>query len=71
MNEISKPGQMLWKPQGVTDCALHLRLKPSDPWRPYEEFPQFFLPDPRGFSKGYATFLALLRKGWTAEPIVR
>jgi hypothetical protein len=71
MTEISKPGQMLWKPQGTTDCALHLRLKPSDPWRPYEEFPQYFLPDPNGFSKGYATFLALLRKGWTAEPIVR
>ncbi|BAZ52243.1 hypothetical protein I8748_32855 [Nostoc sp. CENA67] len=66
MAEIPTGGQMTWKIEGAIDCALHLRHHPSEPWRPYEEFPEYFLPDPRHFSKGYATFLALLKKGWKA-----
>ncbi|MFN6569707.1 hypothetical protein [Dendronalium sp. ChiSLP03b] len=66
MSEIPTDGQMTWKLEGATDTALHLRHDPSEPWRPYEEFPEYFLPDPREFSKGYATFLALLKKGWKA-----
>ncbi|MBH8553535.1 hypothetical protein I8751_14375 [Nostocaceae cyanobacterium CENA357] len=65
MTEIQTGGQMTWKLEGATDCALHLRHNSSEPWRPYEEFPEYFLPDPGEFSKGYATFLALLKKGWT------
>ncbi|HEY9833117.1 MAG TPA: hypothetical protein V6D26_21370 [Stenomitos sp.] len=65
MTEILSGGQMLWKLEG-NDRVLHLRHDPSQPWRPYEEFPQYVLPDPEGFSKGIATFLALLKKDWIA-----
>lgn len=65
MTEILSGGQMLWKLEG-NDRVLHLRHDPSQPWRPYEEFPQYVLPDPDGFSKGIATFLALLKKDWIA-----
>ncbi|HEY9611901.1 hypothetical protein [Allocoleopsis sp.] len=65
MAEILSGGQMLWKLEG-NDRVLHLRHDPSQPWRPYEEFPQYVLPDPEGFSKGIATFLALLKKDWIA-----
>jgi hypothetical protein len=58
-------GQMLWKLEG-NERVLHLRHSDIEPWRPYEEFPQYFLNDPNGFSKGITTFLALLKKGWTA-----
>ncbi|MBD2213426.1 hypothetical protein H6G64_03785 [Calothrix sp. FACHB-156] len=65
MAEIPTGGQMLWKMEG-DDRALYLRHNSSDPWQPFEEFPQYVLPDPQGFSKGIATFLALLKKDWTA-----
>ena len=65
MTEILTGGQMLWKLEG-NDRTLHLRHNDSEPWRPYEEFPQYVLPDPEGFSKGITTFLALLKKDWTA-----
>ena len=65
MTDLSNSGEMLWKLQG-TDRVLHLRHDSSEPWRPYEEFSQYVLPDPEGFSKGIATFLALLKKGWIA-----
>lgn len=64
MAEILTGGQMLWKLEG-DDRVLHLRHDPSELWRPYEEFPQYFLSDPEGFSKGITTFLALLKKDWT------
>lgn len=63
MTEIHTGGEMLWKLEG-DDRVLHLRHNSSEPWRPYEEFPQYVLPDPDGFSKGIATFLALLKKNW-------
>ncbi|NER78748.1 MAG: hypothetical protein F6K42_04055 [Leptolyngbya sp. SIO1D8] len=63
MAEIPNGGQMLWKLVG-DDRVLHLRHTPSDPWRHYEEFPDYVVPDPKGFSKGIATFMALLKKDW-------
>lgn len=65
MSDIPIGGQMLWKLEG-DDRVLHLRHSDSEPWQPYEEFPQYVLPEPEGFSKGIATFLALLKKNWTA-----
>jgi hypothetical protein len=63
--EIPTNGQMLWKLEG-DERVLYLRHNNSEPWRHYEEFPQYVLPEPEGFSKGITTFLALLKKGWTA-----
>jgi hypothetical protein len=65
MAEIPTGGQMLWKLVD-NNRALYLRHNAAEPWRPYEEFPQYALPDPVGFSKGITTFLALLKKNWTA-----
>jgi len=59
-------GEMLWKLQG-NDRVLYLRHDASEPWIPYEEFPQYFLPDPDGFTHGITTFLALLKQNWTAS----
>ena len=63
MTEIPNGGQMLWKLIG-DDRVLHLRHDDSEPWRHYEEFPQYVQPDPQGFSKGIATFLSLLKQDW-------
>jgi hypothetical protein len=65
MAEIPTGGQMLWKLEGE-DRVLHLRHSPQESWRPYDAFPQYVLPEPQGFSKGFATFLALLKKDWIA-----
>lgn len=64
MSDIPTNGQMTWKLPGTEDCALHLRHNPAEPWRSYQDFPQYVLPDPPEFSEGYATFVALLKKGW-------
>jgi hypothetical protein len=61
-------GQMTWKPEGATECALHLRHYPSEPWRSYQDFPQYALPDPPGMSPGYTTFVTLLKRGWQVIP---
>ena len=65
MAEIPNTGQMLWKLEGDAR-VLHLRHSDREPWIHYQQFPQYFLPDPDGFSEGIATFIALLKKGWVA-----
>jgi hypothetical protein len=65
MPEVATGGQMLWKREG-TDRVLYLRHSSAEAWSSYESFPQYVLPDPQGFSKGLATFLALLKKNWVA-----
>lgn len=57
-------GQMTWKVPGSSECSLHLRHHPDEAWEHYQNFPDYVLPDPPGFSAGYATFLALLKKNW-------
>jgi hypothetical protein len=63
MSNIPTGGQMLWKLEDG-DHILHLRHTPSEEWRYYEEFPEYALQDPEGFSKGITTFRALLKKDW-------
>jgi hypothetical protein len=65
MAEIQTGGQMLWKLEG-TERVLYLRHNPDESWQPYDFYPQYVLPDPQGFSKGLATFIALLKKDWVA-----
>lgn len=61
----SSPGQMTWRPNDEPNAdKLHLRRSPSEPWRPYHDFPEYIRPDPDGFSQGYATFLMLLKQDW-------
>ncbi len=66
MADIPTGGQMLWKLE-EGERVLFLRHNDLEPWRPYEDFPQYVLPDPAGFTKGITTFLALLKKNWTAS----
>jgi hypothetical protein len=63
MAQPQTSGQMLWKLEN-NERVLHLRRSPLEPWKPYEEFPEYVLPDPAGFSKGITTFLSLLKKDW-------
>jgi hypothetical protein len=65
MTESSIQGEMMWKLEG-DDRILHLRHTDAEPWMPYEDFPQYALPDPEGFSKGIATFMSLLKQNWVA-----
>jgi hypothetical protein len=60
----SVPGQMTWKPPGFLDSVLHLRQSDTEPWQHYKAFPEYVVPDPPGFSEGYATFLKLLKQNW-------
>jgi hypothetical protein len=63
MANIPIGGQMCWKREDGEN-VLHLRHSPSEEWRQYEEFPDYVLDDPDGFSKGITTFRALLKKDW-------
>ncbi len=62
MTQLS-PGQMTWKSSGE-DCTLFLRQTATDPWRPYQDFPQLIKPDPQHVSAGFSTFIALLKNNW-------
>jgi hypothetical protein len=66
------PGQLCWIPKfgGNGTLCLHLRLKPSQPWRPYTSYPEFCVPDYliAGGSKGWATSQKLLKSNWTIVP---
>ena len=65
MTEIPMGGQMLWKLEG-DNRVLYLRHSDREPWRHYQEFPQYAVPDPSGFTQGITTFLALRKKDWVA-----
>jgi hypothetical protein len=65
-------GQLCWLPKfgGNGELTLHLRLKPSQPWRPYTAYPEFCIPDypiARG-SRGWATSQKLLLSNWIIIP---
>jgi hypothetical protein len=63
MNNLQR-GQMTWKSEGTIHRVLYLRLQPYEPWRHYQEFPQYVKPDVASHNPGYATFLSLLKTGW-------
>ncbi|MDY6936097.1 MAG: hypothetical protein SWY16_00400 [Cyanobacteriota bacterium] len=60
--------QMSWLPieERGEQKILHLRTAPNRPWKPYNSFPEYAVPDTpiEGASKGYATFQKLIRQGW-------
>lgn len=64
MTEIEPSGQMHWMLE-EDERVLYLRHNDSEPWRYYEEFPEYYLSEPHGFTKGIFTFLSLREKGWT------
>jgi len=65
MSNIPTGGQMCWRREDG-EHVLHLRHSPTEQWRNYEEFPDYVLQDPDGFSKGITTFRALLKRDWIA-----
>lgn len=65
-------GQMCWLSSfgSKGEKILHLRLNPSQPWKPYTCCPEYAVPDykiPKG-SKGWATYQKLLKAGWDIVP---
>ena len=66
MSDILTGGQMIWKIEDCGERVLHLRHNAAEQWRNYEEFPQYALEDPVGFSRGITTFMSLLKKDWIA-----
>jgi hypothetical protein len=65
-------GQLCWLPKfgGNGTLTLHLRLTPSQPWKPYTAYPGLCIPDypiAQG-SKGWATSQKLLQSNWTVVP---
>jgi hypothetical protein len=65
-------GQMCWLPTSNSngEKILHLRLEQHQPWRSYQAFSLFAVPDypiPGG-SKGWATHQKLLKAGWVLVP---
>lgn len=65
MSNIPTGGQMVWKLEDG-ERVLHLRHNAAEQWRHYEDFPEYAMQDPVGFSKGIATFINLLKKDWIA-----
>jgi hypothetical protein len=57
-------GQMIWRLPGMEEPCLHLRLSEDDPWKPYNECPEYMRPDRHDMSLGYPTFVNLLRQNW-------
>jgi len=61
--------QMCWLSfqQTHKEKVLHLRLHSYQPWKPYQDWPEYAVPDyeiPK-FPKGLATYDLLRRSGWT------
>lgn len=50
--------------------VLHLRENIHQPWKPYNVYSQYSVPDYRipGGSKGWATFQHLRKSGWNLIP---
>jgi hypothetical protein len=63
-----KLGQMMWKSEDSGGRALYLKPQGSFQWKHYQSMPEYAVADPPNFSLGHATFVDLLRKGWTAVP---
>lgn len=57
-------GQMTWRLPGMEEPLLHLRLTEDEPWRPYNECPEYMVPDRAEMSLGYPTFISLLKRNW-------
>ena len=53
--------------------VLHLREYSYQPWKPYNTFTKYSVPDYRvpGGSKGWATYQHLRKSGWNLIPTAR
>jgi hypothetical protein len=58
----------MWKREETCERALYLKPHGTFRWEHYQALPEYAVEDPPHFSLGYATFIDLLRKGWTAIP---
>ena len=65
MDASAAIGQMIWKLPGSQETVLHLRRCEADEWQVYSAFPDLMEPEELEMSPGYATFIALLKGGWT------
>ncbi|WP_017720382.1 hypothetical protein [Kamptonema formosum] len=72
IKELYMLKQMCWLPVMGADGekVLHLRTAPNQPWRPYNAFPEYAVPDYQipGGSKGWATYQKLRSAGWDIVP---
>ncbi len=57
-------GQMTWRLPGMKEPLLHLRIAEHDPWKPYMDCPEYMTPDRDGMSRGFPTFVELLKQKW-------
>jgi hypothetical protein len=65
------PGKMRWKrtENPEEDFRLELKSDDSSDWCYYVEHPSRVPDRPDGETPGYATFITLLKEGWTTEGV--
>ncbi len=66
MNNLQR-GQMTWQSEGTINRFLYLRGNPHEPWRHYQEFPQYAKPDSEKKESRICYFPLLTQSGLAAD----